>query len=79
VRRGLALDSCTITIEVHDDAVTLRGTVRSCRERRKAEEAALRFPGVTFVNNLLTVGESSKGEDPAGVSETTLTGSERKG
>ena len=79
LRRGVVLHPHEITIEVRGDAVTLRGAVRSCRERRTAEEAALRSPGVTFVNNLLVVKESSMDADLSDASGMAPAGSRSGG
>lgn len=49
-------DACRISIEAIDGRVVLRGQVRSWAERGDAERAAWSAPGVTFVDDQLTVG-----------------------
>lgn len=48
-------DAKRISVETADGTVTLRGTVRSWAERADAERAAWAAPGVTRVNDQLTV------------------------
>jgi osmotically-inducible protein OsmY len=48
-------DPQTITVAISGGAVTLRGTVRSERERKMAAAAAWAEPGVTDVTNDLTI------------------------
>ncbi len=48
-------DPQTITVLINGTAVTLRGTVRSERERKMAAAAAWAEPGVTDVANELVV------------------------
>lgn len=58
LERGAEFDAERINIEVEGHKVILTGTVRSFAERRDAERAALNAPGVTQVENRLTVDPS---------------------
>jgi osmotically-inducible protein OsmY len=55
LQRGAQFDAEHINVEVDGHKVTLRGTVRSYAELRDAERAARNAPGVTEVENKLTV------------------------
>ena len=55
LERGAEFDADRITVEVEGNKVILRGTVRSYVEKRDAERAALRAPGVVEVKNEITV------------------------
>lgn len=55
LRRNAELDADRITVEAADGRVTLKGTVRSFAERRDAEFAAWSAPGVTAVDDRITV------------------------
>lgn len=55
LRRHAERDADRITVEAKDSQVTLRGTVSSFTERQDAERAAWQAPGVTKVNDFLSV------------------------
>ena len=55
LRRNAEVDADRIVVEAADGRVTLRGNVRSFAERRDAELAAWSSPGVTTVDDKLTV------------------------
>jgi osmotically-inducible protein OsmY len=54
-RRSAELDASRITVEANGDEVILRGTVKSWAERQEAERAAWAAPGVTKVENRITI------------------------
>ena len=55
LRRSAELDASRITVEANGDEVILRGTVKSWAERQEAERAAWAAPGVTKVENRITI------------------------
>jgi osmotically-inducible protein OsmY len=55
LRRSAELDASRITVEANGSEVILRGTVKSWAERQEAERAAWAAPGVTRVDNRVTV------------------------
>jgi osmotically-inducible protein OsmY len=55
LRRSAELDASRITVEANGSEVILRGTVRSWAEREEAERATWAAPGVTKVDNRITI------------------------
>jgi osmotically-inducible protein OsmY len=55
LQRGAGFDAERITVEVQGHKVVLKGTVRSYAELQDAERAARNAPGITEVENHLTV------------------------
>jgi osmotically-inducible protein OsmY len=54
--RSAQTDAERITVEVDGSKVTLKGTVRAWAEREEAERAAWKAPGVTAVDNRISIG-----------------------
>ena len=55
LKRNAETDAKHIKVETSDGKVTLRGQVRSWAEREEAEHAAWAAPGVTKVDDLITI------------------------
>ncbi len=53
--RNAALDAGRITVEAFEGKVILRGSVRSLNEREEADRVARSSPGVTEVENYITI------------------------
>lgn len=55
LRRSAEIDASRITVETNGSEVILRGTVKSWAEREDAERAAWSAPGVTKVDDRITI------------------------
>ena len=54
-KRSAEIDANRITVEAHGGEVVLKGAVRSWIEREEAEHAAWAAPGVTKVDDRITI------------------------
>jgi len=57
LKRSAEVEARQIRVEAHDGSVTLRGTVHSFAERKAVERAAWSAPGVTAVDDEISVRE----------------------
>lgn len=53
--RSAEIDAKRITVEIHNSAAVLHGTVRSYAEKRAAEHSAWSAPGITRVDNQINI------------------------
>jgi osmotically-inducible protein OsmY len=53
--RSAALDAQRIDVEVHGSKIILKGTVRSWAEKQEAARVAWSYPGVTAVENRISI------------------------
>ena len=55
LKRTSLVEAANIVVEANGDEVVLKGTVRSWAERKEADEAAWRAPGVLKVDNRIAI------------------------
>ena len=55
LHRSAQIDADHITVDTNGSEVVLRGTVRSWAEREEAQRAAWAAPGITHVDNRITI------------------------
>ena len=55
LKRGAEFDASRISVEIQGHKAILEGTVRSYAEKKDAERAALNAPGITEIENRLTI------------------------
>lgn len=55
LKRNALLEAANIVVEANGDEVVLKGTARSWAERKEADEAAWRAPGVLKVDNRIAI------------------------
>jgi len=55
LKRSAEIDARRLTVNVSDSRVTLSGNVHSAAEREEAKRAASAVPGVTVVEDRMTI------------------------